>query len=184
MTPEPFVVDFEHRGQRFCPRPKTCSYAYQRGETLGKNPKQHHGVRGSYRMSEETRAKVSESLVRGYRQGREFSRFEHQHHLYRSADREVLMRSLSEVLFAEQLDQFGVEWQYEPQRFFLGWTTYTPDFYLPAFNRWIEIKGFWEEGSKSQRKFIEFCQTHNACVVWAKDVQHFTAWRKQALSGP
>ena len=48
------------------------------------------------------------------------------------------------------MDQFGVEWQYEPRRFNLGWTTYMPDFYLPEFNIWLEVKGWMMEEARKK----------------------------------
>lgn len=58
----------------------------------------------------------------------------------------LLMRSRWEVAYAEYLDRQGTEWQYEPRWFNVGggaWTgiSYTPDFYLPATDEYIEIKG-------------------------------------------
>jgi hypothetical protein len=53
-------------------------------------------------------------------------------------------RSGWEANFAKWLDLSGIKWQYELQTFDLGNSTYTPDFYLPEFDCWIEIKGyFW-----------------------------------------
>ncbi|MCY4433650.1 MAG: hypothetical protein OXE45_08245 [bacterium] len=52
----------------------------------------------------------------------------------------------SERQFAELLDFYGVEWHYEPDTFVLsrnesGEVTeaFTPDFYLPQFDRYVEI---------------------------------------------
>lgn len=52
----------------------------------------------------------------------------------------------SERQFAELLDFYGVEWRYEPRTFVLsrnefGEVTeaFTPDFYLPQFDRYVEI---------------------------------------------
>ncbi len=52
----------------------------------------------------------------------------------------------SERQFAELLDFYGVEWRYEPRMFVLarneiGEVTeaFTPDFYLPRFDRYVEI---------------------------------------------
>ena len=42
--------------------------------------------------------------------------------------------------------------------FDLGNTTYTPDFYLPEFHLYIEIKGFWRDDAK--KKFQEFEQKY------------------------
>ena len=53
------------------------------------------------------------------------------------------MRSSWEVLYAKWLDLHNIEWKYEARTFDLGTTTYTPDFYLPKTDAYIEIKGFW-----------------------------------------
>jgi hypothetical protein len=56
------------------------------------------------------------------------------------------MRSKWEKAYAQYLDQLGIEWQYEAWYFIVGrgaWNgvTYVPDFYLPATDEFIEIKG-------------------------------------------
>ncbi|HUQ62360.1 MAG TPA: hypothetical protein VM121_01225 [Acidimicrobiales bacterium] len=52
----------------------------------------------------------------------------------------------SERQFAKLLDFYGIDWEYEPRTFVLQWDTdgnpaqaFTPDFYLPAYDRFIEI---------------------------------------------
>jgi len=52
----------------------------------------------------------------------------------------------SERQFAKLLDFYGVEWEYEPRTFVLEWDreakpaqAFTPDFYLPAYDLFIEI---------------------------------------------
>ncbi len=59
---------------------------------------------------------------------------------------EVRFQHLSERCFARLLDFYGVVWQYEPREFPVGWdakgrprTWFRPDFYLPAFDLYIEI---------------------------------------------
>lgn len=49
----------------------------------------------------------------------------------------------------------GIAWQYEPKTFIFekiqkGTRAYTPDFYLPAEDRYIEVKGWMDK--KSQTK--------------------------------
>lgn len=74
-----------------------------------------------------------------------------------------LMRSRWEVAYAEYLDRQGIEWQYEPRWFNIGggeWcgATYTPDFYLPASDEYIEIKGrMTEENMRKLKRFSERC---------------------------
>ena len=52
----------------------------------------------------------------------------------------------SERQFAQLLDFYQIEWQYEPTSFDLEWDAdghitrrFTPDFYLPAYDLYIEI---------------------------------------------
>jgi len=52
----------------------------------------------------------------------------------------------SERQFAKLLDFYGIEWQYEPHTFVLErdrdghpLVAFSPDFYLPAYDRYIEI---------------------------------------------
>lgn len=42
----------------------------------------------------------------------------------------------------------GIEWMYEPKTFNIGSQTYTPDFYLPSDNTYVEIKNFWSSYSE------------------------------------
>lgn len=67
-----------------------------------------------------------------------------------------LMRSKWEVAYAEWLDKQNIDWQYEPRWFNLGGTSYTPDFYLPAEDQYVEIKGrMTEENAKKLKLFAE-----------------------------
>jgi len=52
----------------------------------------------------------------------------------------------SERQFAQLLDFYAIEWDYEPTSFDIEWdkdgrvtARFTPDFYLPAFDLYIEI---------------------------------------------
>lgn len=52
----------------------------------------------------------------------------------------------SEKVCADILDYYGVEWEYEPTEFPLAWDkegnvvqSFTPDFYLPQFDLYIEL---------------------------------------------
>jgi hypothetical protein len=63
------------------------------------------------------------------------------------------MRSGWEVAFARWLDFCGTKWEYESKRFFLSkGRYYTPDFYLPDQDTYIELKGWF---TKKDRKKIE-----------------------------
>ena len=71
---------------------------------------------------------------------------------------ETCMRSSYEVNFARFLDLSGYKWKYESKTFNLGNMTYTPDFYIPEWNSYIEIKG-WFHG-KTKEKFEKFRQVY------------------------
>jgi len=58
------------------------------------------------------------------------------------------LRSSYEVRYAKYLDKNNVKWEYEFRRFNLGNTTYTPDFYLPEIDTYIEVKGWWRPIAK------------------------------------
>jgi ribosomal protein L40E len=66
--------------------------------------------------------------------------------------KKYFMHSSWEVAYAKYLDKNNIKWQYESKTFDLGDTTYTPDFYLPETDKYIEIKGYW--GRKSLNKLI------------------------------
>lgn len=65
------------------------------------------------------------------------------------------MRSSWEVAYAKYLDKNSVKWQYEPKTFDLGTTTYTPDFYLPDSDTYVEIKGWWRDDAKKKFKMFQ-----------------------------
>ncbi len=72
-------------------------------------------------------------------------------------------RSSWEVRLATWLDSKKISWLYEPTTFDLGWSTYTPDFYLPTPQKYIEVKGFMTE--VSARKISDFRRLHPLIVV-------------------
>lgn len=70
----------------------------------------------------------------------------------------IWFKSSWEANFAKWCDGSEVKWQYEPKAFLLEInnkkTNYTPDFYLPELDVWVEVKGYWRKDAKE--KFIEF----------------------------
>jgi hypothetical protein len=51
-------------------------------------------------------------------------------------------RSTWEANFARLLNYMDIKWEYEPKTLILKSCSYTPDFYLPELNLYIEVKGF------------------------------------------
>ena len=80
----------------------------------------------------------------------------------------ITFRSLLESRFAKILDSEEIEWKYEFCR--IPWVdsagfarTYTPDFFLPAFGLYVEIKGYL--GSKDQEKMKCVYEQHPELVL-------------------
>lgn len=56
--------------------------------------------------------------------------------------KDIQLRSAFELIYASHLQRHAIEFVYEPQVFaFTPSSRYLPDFYLPATNEWVEVKG-------------------------------------------
>ena len=86
-------------------------------------------------------------------------------------DVKIKMRSGYEVMYAIILENKRIEWEYEPKCFKLqNGMRYTPDFYLPKTNEWIEVKGMYTEIAKiKHQKFIE--EGNKLTLVFIEDIQ-------------
>jgi len=85
--------------------------------------------------------------------------------------KEIKMRSSWEIKYARYLDSKNIKWQYEPKTFDLGDSTYTPDFYLPETNEYIEIKGWWRGNSK--KKFKKFKELYPEIKITILEEKEF-----------
>lgn len=66
-------------------------------------------------------------------------------------------RSSWEANFARILSMYGIKYQFEPRIFVFhkikrGTKAYTPDFYLPKTDEWVEIKGYMDDASRIKLK--------------------------------
>jgi hypothetical protein len=62
--------------------------------------------------------------------------------------KKIKFNSSWEVSYAKYLDKQDTEWEYRHKTFDLGDIKYTPDFYLPESDTWVEIKGSWRKEAK------------------------------------
>ncbi len=77
----------------------------------------------------------------------------------------VWMRCLnSEGVFARQLDEADILWHYEWKSFKTSLGRYLPDFYLPEFNIWVDIKGTRPE-PKAFAKHQAFRDEFGKCLI-------------------
>ena len=70
---------------------------------------------------------------------------------------DTYFRSSWEANIARYYNYLGIKWEYEPKTFIFtnitnGSVSYTPDFYLPEEDRWIEVKGWMDSKSKTKLK--------------------------------
>jgi len=88
----------------------------------------------------------------------------------------------SEEIFARLLDFYRIEWQYEPRSFPLQWDkdghvveAFTPDFYLPAFDLYVELTTMKQTLVTKKNRKIRLLRTiypHvNIQVFYQKDIQ-------------
>jgi len=75
-----------------------------------------------------------------------------------------------EANIARLFNYLGIKWIYQPKTFDLGSQNYTPDFYLPDYNIYIEVKNFlWKYSKIRDRKFRKLYPDMNLILLLKKD---------------
>lgn len=102
--------------------------------------------------TQETLDRIQETRLKNIRNGKKIKiRGKTQKYITRDGV-ELMMKSSWEVKFAKFLDDFNINWLYEPFHYEIlienKIRTYTLDFYFPDTNEWVEIKGRWFPHSK------------------------------------
>lgn len=110
-------------------------------------------------LSNDIKEKISKTLKKKYRNG-EIKIPERKNYIYYYKN--TKFRSSWEVNIAKAFDNFNIFWKYEKYRFNLKNTTYTPDFYIPEYNCFIEVKGHRKE---SLYKTIELSKTYKIIII-------------------
>jgi len=69
----------------------------------------------------------------------------------------IYFRSRWEANYARYLNFLNVKWRHEPKMFYFpgirrGNVSYMPDFYLPDEDRWVEVKGYLDQPSRTKLK--------------------------------
>lgn len=77
-------------------------------------------------------------------------------------DRAVVFKHPSEEEFSKILDMHSIEWEYEPRTFPIKWDAegnitmaFSPDFYLPRFNTYIELTTMNQKYAAEKKKKVE-----------------------------
>ena len=82
--------------------------------------------------------------------------------MYTTQDgRKVKMDSTWEIALAQRLDKLGVTWVRDDS-LKLAYLTrgnrkrkYIPDFYLPDYDLYIEVKGYWTDAARHKMKDVQ-----------------------------
>ena len=91
-----------------------------------------------------------------------------------------VFKNESEAEFARILDMYKIEWLYEPKTFPIEWDAegnvtmaFSPDFYLPKFNLYLELttmdQKYVTKKNKKMRKVQELYPGTNIRIVYKKD---------------
>jgi predicted nuclease of restriction endonuclease-like RecB superfamily len=81
--------------------------------------------------------------------------------LYTTVDGfDVMMDSTWEVALAKKLDELGIKW-HRDENMILEYRTvrgrkrkYIPDFYLPDYDLYVEVKGYWTDAARYKMKDV------------------------------
>lgn len=80
-------------------------------------------------------------------------------------------RSRLEARWAVFFDALGIEWIYEPEGFDLGddvgW--YLPDFWLPTWNAWVDIKPSFPDETERTRMWALSCDSRQTGLIFIGD---------------
>jgi hypothetical protein len=117
------------------------------------------------KLSQTFRGKRGSKVVEGKKKGGRSGRTGNAYRNTKTGIREdigINCRSSWEANFARILGMYGIKYQFEPEIFIFhkikrGTRAYTPDFYLPKTDEWIEIKGYMDDASRIKlKRFKQF----------------------------
>lgn len=84
--------------------------------------------------------------------------------------KKIYFYSRWEANMARLFNFLNVKWVYQPKVFDLKTQTYTPDFYLPEYNTYIEVKNFlWKYSKIRDAKFRKLFPKENLMLILKND---------------
>lgn len=96
----------------------------------------------------------------------------------------IYFRSSWEANIARYYNYLGIKWEYEPKTFVFknitrGSVSYTPDFYIPEEDKWIEVKGWMDSKSKTKlRRFKDQYPEEYSKLVLIQEKEYNSIKRK------
>lgn len=92
------------------------------------------------------------------------------------------MRSGYEIFYASILDENKIDWEYEPETFKIGnGIRYTPDFYLPKIDTWVEIKGKMTDKNRQKISLFRRLTGNKLKVLFIKDLEKLAGQSYQSF---
>lgn len=96
----------------------------------------------------------------------------------------VLMDSTWEVAMAERLDHLKISWE-RREDMKLPYLSksgrkrnYIPDFYLPEYNTYIEVKGYWTDAARHKMNSVQGTNSVKIVILESLEaVNKFTRWK-------
>jgi hypothetical protein len=93
----------------------------------------------------------------------------------------VLMDSTWEVAMAERLDHLKIEWERKEDMKLTYYSktgrkrNYIPDFYLPDYDTYIEVKGYWTDAARYKMESVQSTNPVKIVILESLDaVNKFT----------
>ena len=88
----------------------------------------------------------------------------------------------SEEMFAQMMDFYGIDWQYEPRTFPTEWDAagnpvegFSPDFYLPEMDLYVELtfmkQSLTRHKNRKLKRMKELYPDVNVRVFYQKDIE-------------
>lgn len=125
------------------------------------------------RITPEIRNKISNTCLEKSRKGEwHTSLARNMHHEYKGFD----LHGTWELKYAMYLDEQGINWYRNKERFEYLYEGklhyYTPDFYLPDSDEYVEIKGYIRPGGKDYAKWRCFPSEKSLVILKEKDLRN------------
>jgi hypothetical protein len=153
-----------------------------RSEIAKKSSKSFFEKGGKRILTDETKMKISESSkgkTGGYREGT--NKWKGGRIFCKALSKDVWLDSKWEIKFVEILEQFSIEWVKNYKSFEYDWEfstrKYIPDFFLPEFDLWIEVKGWEKEIDKAKWKSFP----HRLKIIRGEDLKRISSLDKTGL---
>jgi hypothetical protein len=86
----------------------------------------------------------------------------------------IWLRSTYETRYAGVLDVLGIDWKYEYKSFYISLldSSYRPDFYLPDYDLWVEVKGWMSDDNRIKlSEFHEQYPNEKLIIVYLSSIE-------------